>query len=114
MEGVILASDFQYLDSDNEPASVVGTDIIEQLNNHLVGNKNIEGLASDSIDVNHPIAKDFTESYSVLESIILDVYHGGTNEVTTEQPLVEDDVEVSDEVVEGEIEDNENKEEVVE
>lgn len=114
MEGVILASDFQYLDSNNEPASVVGTDIIDQLNNHLVENKNIEGLASDSIDVNHPIAKDFTESYSVLESIILDVYHGGTNEVTTVQPEVEDEVEVSDEVVEGETEDIENTEEVVE
>lgn len=109
MEGVILASDFQYLDSNNEPASVVGTDIIEQLNNHLVENKNIEGLESDSIDVSHPIAKDFTESYSVLESIILDVYHGGTNEVTTEQTIVEEDVEVSDEV-----EDIENTEEVVE
>ena len=109
MEGVILASDFQYLDSNNEPASVVGTDIIEQLNNHLVENKNIEGLESASIDVSHPIAKDFTESYSVLESIILDVYHGGTNEVTTEQTIVEEDVEVSDE-----IEDVENTEEVVE
>lgn len=109
MEGVILASDFQYLDSNNEPASVVGTDIIEQLNNHLVENKNIEGLESDSIDVSHPIAKDFTESYSVLESIILDVYHGGTNEVTTEQSIVEEDVEVSEEV-----EDTETTEEVVE
>lgn len=109
MEGVILASDFQYLDSNNEPASVVGTDIIEQLNNHLVENKNIEGLESASIDVSHPIAKDFTESYSVLESIILDVYHGGTNEVTTEQSIVEEDVEVSEEV-----EDTETTEEVVE